>query len=565
MQKREKDDASILTHEASVNDNTCEMYAFFVGHCEEWPENRKKEGDIAIHRAYLQAGLPPENVLYIKDRDCTKSNCQKQLVKFLKRCRANSTLLFYYAGHGKPEGFCTWKAPKNSDISVWPFEQVVATIDSLFKGNRVLYLLDCCAAGNLCHVVHRLTRPTFSAEATHKQYVCLQSSPPYMVTRDDGVEWVVSRCWIKCMKEGSSLAAAMEFLSDRTALVLGDQFLNYVSDDVDILTIDDRKWIPRLKDDKSFNKSAVDVSQLSWKKLEIEIPEDAKVSEDWMVGDYAFFKHIGGPVITSDQSEQVVPPGWLRGKIQNSSDGGQVRMEIEYVPRNIRWCVDASRDALLNDLYMAQVWMIPDGLQEVLLALSKHYKYIDHSHETSQLAPGTICPIVWDDGKSQEARIVDWRDFDWETFMTTNSAAMFTRPPFGPHVPIRLLAGESPLRLLSLERIQLPNLVVRPFLESVEETMGKEEEWARRSLVASLESCGKSICHAGDVFGKSKLKAYWPEEERWYKAKPLDPQTVSLEILTTHMQFTIPGPYCPLLYEDGDRVLSPLHYIRKKS
>jgi hypothetical protein len=90
--------------------------------------------------------------------------------------------------------------------------------------------------------------------------------------------------------------------------------------------------------------------------------------------------------------------------------------------------------------------------------------------------------------------------------------------------------------------------------------------WQQQALIQGLKSSGRSIVNAASIFGRNiPLKAYWPEEDRWYKAKAIDtdPSTLSLEILASHIQFTPSGPYCPILYEDGETHLSPLSYIRK--
>jgi hypothetical protein len=56
--------------------------------------------------------------MYIKDEDCTKTNCQNKLEIFLNKQRSEqqqqqqqpttaTTFVFYYGGHGTTNGFAT--------------------------------------------------------------------------------------------------------------------------------------------------------------------------------------------------------------------------------------------------------------------------------------------------------------------------------------------------------------------------------------------------------------------------------------------------------------------------
>lgn len=198
------------------------FFVFLVGHCEEWPENREEQGDIALYKEYLAAGVPKEQICYLKDdAECSQSNCQQQLQNFLTGTRAGTTLHFYYGGHGKPSGFKTIGG-------IWTYSQVCQTIDASFQGERVLYLLDCCASGNLCHSI-----PKFNTHSKNKQYICLANTPPFVRASDEGEEWVINHCWLQCMRVNSNgknvpLQLVMEFIADRLALVLGNQFFGYV-------------------------------------------------------------------------------------------------------------------------------------------------------------------------------------------------------------------------------------------------------------------------------------------------------------------------------------------------
>jgi hypothetical protein len=104
---------------------------------------------------------------------------------------------------------------------------------------------------------------------------------------------------------------------------------------------------------------------------------------------------------------------------------------------------------------------------------------------------------------------------------------------------------------------------VPPFLQSLDDVDGMDGVWARKALIASIESSGKFVFDAKGTMG-SKLVAFWPSEDEWYDAEPLDPQKVSLKILASHVKFTQKGAYCPVLYEDGERHLSPAFYVNRR-
>jgi len=103
-----------------------------------------------LRQAYLQAGVPSHQIVHVMDdEECTLANTRQQLLQFLMSIEQqqlltkSSTLVFYYGGHGMPGGFVM------SDDEWWPYADVVSLIESEFQGGRVLYLLDCCASGNL--------------------------------------------------------------------------------------------------------------------------------------------------------------------------------------------------------------------------------------------------------------------------------------------------------------------------------------------------------------------------------------------------------------------------------
>jgi hypothetical protein len=86
----------------------------------------------------------------------------------------------------------------------------------------------------------------------------------------------------------------------------------------------------------------------------------------------------------------------------------------------------------------------------------------------------------------------------------------------------------------------------------------------RAVMIKSINSFGRNVADAKTVVGSSSLFCYWPEEDIWYNGDAIDLSSVSLEVLASHAMFKLPGLYCPVLYDDGESYLIPVHYIRRR-
>ena len=98
----------------------------------------------------------------------------------------------------------------------------------------------------------------------------------------------------------------------------------------------------------------------------------------------------------------------------------------------------------------------------------------------------------------------------------------------------------------------------------------------QQKLIRGLESSGKSIGNAEQIFGTAELSAFWVEDEIWYDATPINigcqddtirtksKKSQSENLLTSHFEYTLPGIYCPIEYEDGVRQLIPVSYIFRR-
>uniref|UniRef100_A0A6V0BE73 Uncharacterized protein n=1 Tax=Pseudo-nitzschia australis TaxID=44445 RepID=A0A6V0BE73_9STRA len=346
-------------------------FVFVVGHCEEWPEGRDEQGDTAIYTSYLDFGVPADQCKYIKDNDCTRKNCQKQLESFLQKTEKLSesrerehqkqqkgqqhnrtvpnTLVFYYGGHGSANGFATIGG-------TWAYKQVARTIEECFHGDRVLFLIDCCASGNLwqhlpsASVSTSTTGITVAAASKNvnkktKEYALLATSQPYITSTADGEEWILTNSWIQLMrrrrtvdnddedKDDLSLDEVISLLADRHVFETGDLFFAYVVGKTRLLPLwetnpgtkkqksgdDSWSWMPsrsrwraKIREDaanenKKESTSSLSSSSLAWlsssesllpsaSKDLPQVPKEAAILSvhDCRVGDALAYKHPGG-------------------------------------------------------------------------------------------------------------------------------------------------------------------------------------------------------------------------------------------------------------------------------
>lgn len=731
------------------------FFVFVVGHCEEWPEGRDEQGDTAIYKEYRNVGVPADQCIYIKDRDCTRENCQETLETFLRRETTSSspqqqsssresavsrqeekggpkTLIFYYGGHGSANGFATIGG-------TWTYRQVAQTIEELFHGERVLFLLDCCAAGNLWQKFPSSSSSASNATAK-KQYVLLATSQPYIETSADGDEWIISNTWIQLMRHSRSsdedyddyylkLENMISLLADRHVFELGDMFFAYVTPTT--LSRNSRReidnswsWMPiwcrRQQQISEELCSSLPSLQALLQTSESEslsenlnrMPEKAKISSihDCRVGDAIAYKHPGGCPLTlvasapfSSSSVELdeeplpfyVPPVWLNGTIISIFEDDRDRKEAQpknsdldysnillrirvWYPSQIEpWEVEISHHSpsLINHFFVAQSWMLPKSFLETQVVLAKKYQqYLDCSVATNtpvRVALGQAAADGIDD--AVEGTILDWKDFRWKRLLnsctgenpgttgydeyywnelpvpikTAATALGYTKsswdndtgipaekmswdvlsavqkdaaavlkyvPPkssvsslgesngidvldlnnrkasfwesvseistcFGPHVPVEWNNNSQhsfvPLNQIFLPNTRINNVAVnetkntmtRPRPSITKEKLPDDnlvEPLQRGSLIRGLKSSGRSIRNAESIFGTKKLSAFWVDEEIWYDAAPICNNEISLDLLATHFDYTLPGVYCPVEYEDGERYLIPLNYIFRR-
>lgn len=186
-------------------------YAFIVGCCHEWPEQRHDIGDIGLARCLRSEYcnlVPKEQLAELYDKDATRANILSALEGLLDRrndanhkddaaaaAASDDTLLFYYGGHGKPNKFCTGQEyTKHSDI--------IHLLEDKFKGGTVWCIIDCCYSGTFGQAIMQRHCDTTTSNDTvpslaSVNYGCIMTVPPNDVA---GMEWTITECFIRAFK-----------------------------------------------------------------------------------------------------------------------------------------------------------------------------------------------------------------------------------------------------------------------------------------------------------------------------------------------------------------------------
>lgn len=115
-----------------------------------WPD--KDRVDAKLLEVCRKRGVPEGQIVFIKNEEATLRNVREKFVEFLQKTPADSTLFFYYAGHGsrdyndpeRPVKFMTYDSEKS-----WNVQAIINAIEKNFNGSRALLTADCCHSGAL--------------------------------------------------------------------------------------------------------------------------------------------------------------------------------------------------------------------------------------------------------------------------------------------------------------------------------------------------------------------------------------------------------------------------------
>ncbi len=144
------------------------------------PEHRK---DQELYDMLRKRGVPADNMALLLDERATLANIRKELQTIAAKAKPDSTLIFYYAGHGwrMPTGTAAFanydysaKKANHPGFEVREIGDIL--VEKKFQGARVLLLADCCHSGGLQDVVRNLAKAKIKAAAlTSADIICFST------------------------------------------------------------------------------------------------------------------------------------------------------------------------------------------------------------------------------------------------------------------------------------------------------------------------------------------------------------------------------------------------------
>jgi hypothetical protein len=118
---------------------------------ETFPQELRRDAELVL--LLRERGA---DVTFLRDREATRARIARDFRALLGRSQPGQTLIVYYTGHGlrTPDGavgFLPWDGDGELETS-WSATEVVESTLEGFKGERALFLIDCCHSGGLADV-----------------------------------------------------------------------------------------------------------------------------------------------------------------------------------------------------------------------------------------------------------------------------------------------------------------------------------------------------------------------------------------------------------------------------
>jgi hypothetical protein len=120
---------------------------------DSFPKEGRKDAELV--EFFKQAGVPRDQILFLKDREATKDRIQRTMARLLARAQEGDLLIFYFTGHGaQDDAGATYFANYDADgddlaRTALSVKSIFNLIERNFKGSRVLLTADCCYSGAL--------------------------------------------------------------------------------------------------------------------------------------------------------------------------------------------------------------------------------------------------------------------------------------------------------------------------------------------------------------------------------------------------------------------------------
>lgn len=151
-------------------------------HGEMWdsfPKAGRKDAELV--EFFKQAGVPQDQILFLKDREATKERVERLMARHLARAQEGDMLIFYFTGHGAQDDdgttyFASYDAGDDLSQSALSVPSIFRIIERNFKGARVLLTADCCYSGALAVEAARRRTSIAYAALTSSRYDSLSTA-----------------------------------------------------------------------------------------------------------------------------------------------------------------------------------------------------------------------------------------------------------------------------------------------------------------------------------------------------------------------------------------------------
>lgn len=132
---------------------------------DSFPQENRRDAELVAF--FKERGVPPAQIVYLKDREATARRIQDSLAALLRRARSGDWLFLYYTGHGyKSDEGDTYLASYDAGdegVDGWPVASIPEAIEQSFRGSRAFLALDNCYSGALVEAVtERRTRVSYA-------------------------------------------------------------------------------------------------------------------------------------------------------------------------------------------------------------------------------------------------------------------------------------------------------------------------------------------------------------------------------------------------------------------
>jgi hypothetical protein len=127
---------------------------------DSFPQENRHDAELVEY--FRREGVPPPQIIYLRDEQATSARIQSALQRLLARAGKDDWLFLYYTGHGyksdEGETYLASYDAGDEDVPGWAVDSIPATIERFFKGSKAFLALDNCYSGALAEAVTRRTR-----------------------------------------------------------------------------------------------------------------------------------------------------------------------------------------------------------------------------------------------------------------------------------------------------------------------------------------------------------------------------------------------------------------------